>query len=125
MSKHRVKTIAVDDDYDDGYDYDEEYGDGAYAEDDEISPEDKEKLRIGTAQVRSALGQGFPSTSDKEIQDTLWHYYYDVGKSVTFLKSTFFLKRVANPSDFYRPAYSHPEKAGKVKIRKSQPASNW
>jgi elongation factor 1 alpha-like protein len=43
-------------------------------------------MRQGTIKVREALGPAFPST-DSEIQEALWHYYYDVGKSVSYLKS--------------------------------------
>jgi elongation factor 1 alpha-like protein len=87
MSKHRIKNVALSDDYVDGYDDEDDYANEQLSEEDGLTAEDKEKLRVGTAQVRSALGQGFPSASDKEIQDTLWHYYYDVAKSVTYLKS--------------------------------------
>lgn len=44
-------------------------------------------MRQGTVKVREALGSNY-SVSDKEIQDALWHYYYDVSKSVVYLKST-------------------------------------
>jgi len=79
MSKHRVKSIAADDDYDDEYDYDEQEGTG-------LSEEDKEQMRNGTVQVRETLGPDFPATDD-EIQEALWHYYYDVAKSVSYIKS--------------------------------------
>jgi elongation factor 1 alpha-like protein len=88
MSKHRIKSMAFEDDYEDDYqqDDDEEDQDGD-AEQDGLTLEDKEKLQEGTVQVRSALGQGFASITDNEIQDTLWHYYYDIAKSVNYLKS--------------------------------------
>ncbi len=69
-------------------DYDDDDQDG-YVEDDGMTAEDQEKLRLGTVQVRNTLGQGFASITDKEIQDTLWHYYYDISKSVSYLKSMF------------------------------------
>ena len=76
MSYRRVKSIAYeDDDYDD-------YDDG----DDVMTDHDREQLTAGTRKVREALDTTFPA-SDKEIQDALWEYYYDVGKSVTYLKS--------------------------------------
>jgi len=84
MSNRRVKNLAaVDDDYDD---YDEDYGYEDGGGTDEISPEDKEQLRLGTIKVREALSPSFPA-SETEIHEALWHYYYDVGKSVTYLKS--------------------------------------
>lgn len=46
-----------------------------------------EQLREGTVKVRDVLGPDIAVT-DKEIQDSLWHYYYDVGKTVTYLLST-------------------------------------
>ncbi len=85
MSNRRVKSMAVDDEY--GYDdYEDDYEDGTGDGDNDLSPEDKEQMRQGTLKVREALGPSFPAT-DTEIHDALWHYYYDVSKSVTFLKS--------------------------------------
>ena len=83
MSKQRVKNVSLEEDYIDDYDgddYDQE-GDG------DLSVEDKDQLRLGTVQVRAGLGSDSVFT-DQEIQEALWHYYYDVGKSVSFLQST-------------------------------------
>lgn len=76
-----------DDDYDDYDDYDayDEEGD-PNAAGDELSAEDKEQMRQGTVKVRQALGPNFAVT-DNDIQEALWHYYYDVSKSVSYLKS--------------------------------------
>lgn len=41
---------------------------------------------LGTVQVKQELGSEYPAL-DKEIQDALWHYFFDVGKSVTYIKS--------------------------------------
>lgn len=82
MSNRRVKSLGVDDD---DFDYDDEYDDydeGA----DELSPEDQEQLRKGTVQVKQSLGLQY-QVSDKEIQDALWNYYYDVEKTVALIKS--------------------------------------
>lgn len=85
MSNRRVKSMALDDDdYDDYDDYDEEEDQNTAG--DGLSPEDKEHMREGTIKVRQALGADFPAT-DHEIQEALWHYYYDVSKSVSYLKS--------------------------------------
>lgn len=46
-----------------------------------------EHLRQGTAKVRDVLGPQV-SITDKEIEDSLWHYYYDVEKTVDYLIST-------------------------------------
>ena len=45
-----------------------------------------ERLRQGTIRVRDVLGPGF-GISDAKIQESLWHYYYDVEKSVNYLLS--------------------------------------
>ena len=98
MAHRRVKEIDYDEDeYDDYYSgEEEEYGyegadTGAAApaasQEDELSPEDKEQMRIGTENVRAALGDAADFVTDDAIQEALWHYYYDVAKSVTYLKS--------------------------------------
>lgn len=100
MAHRRVKEIDYDEDeYDDYYSGEEEYGyDGADAgaaapaavsQEDELSPEDKEQMRIGTESVRAALGDASDFVTDDAIQEALWHYYYDVAKSVTYLKSKY------------------------------------
>ncbi|KAJ9619893.1 hypothetical protein H2203_008167 [Taxawa tesnikishii (nom. ined.)] len=92
MSNRRVKDVDYDDD--DIYS-DEEYGEeGGYydnggqegSNDAELSPEDQEQMRQGTTRVREALGSAYP-VSDQAIQEALWHYYYDVAKSVSYLKN--------------------------------------
>ncbi|GAB7349235.1 hypothetical protein MBLNU459_g8397t1 [Dothideomycetes sp. NU459] len=83
MAHRRVKDIDYDEDELD------EYSDNEYAEEggeDELSLEDKEQMRAGTAKVKEALGDAFP-VSDQAIQDALWHYFYDIGKSVSYLKN--------------------------------------
>ncbi|CAD0018611.1 unnamed protein product [Aureobasidium pullulans] len=95
MAHRRVKDIDYDEDeYDDYYSGEEEYGyEGAEPvavaanNEDELSAEDKEQMRIGTESVRDALGDAFADVTDAAIQEALWHYYYDVGKSVTYLKN--------------------------------------
>lgn len=47
-----------------------------------------EQLRIGTIKVRNVLGEDVP-VSSKEIEDSLWHYYYDVDKTVNYLLSRY------------------------------------
>lgn len=81
MSRHKlVKALDLDeelDDFDGGADSD--YGD-------EVGAEDKEHLRLGTAKVRDVLGPEV-SITDTEIEDSLWHYYYDIDKTVNYLLS--------------------------------------
>src|ERR1700744_4305809 len=84
MSNSRVKSLAHDDDdFDDYGDFDDEYEDG---NGNDLSSDDKEQMRQGTITVRAALGAA-SSVTDSEIQEALWHYYYDIAKSVAYLKS--------------------------------------
>lgn len=50
-----------------------------------------EQLRLGTIEVRNVLGSQVPVT-DKEIQDSLWHTYYDVEKTAAYLLNVHTLK---------------------------------
>lgn len=43
-------------------------------------------MLLGTVKVKSLLGNEYPAT-DKEIQDALWHYFYDIDKTVAYLKN--------------------------------------
>ncbi|KKY13304.1 putative elongation factor 1-alpha [Diplodia seriata] len=80
MSHRRVKDIAYDDE--------DVYGEEDYDEgEEELTEEDKEQLRQGTIKVREELGPDFSSVSNKQIEEALWNYYYDIAKSVTYLKS--------------------------------------
>lgn len=86
MASHRRnKAVSADDDL---YDYE----DAQYEEQEEslgLTDQDREQLRQGSVQVRQALGSESPLVTEDEIQEALWHYYYDVGKSVSYLKSQF------------------------------------
>jgi hypothetical protein len=43
-------------------------------------------MRIGTIAVREKLSPTISaSTTDLQIQEALWHYYYDIDKSVAYL----------------------------------------
>jgi elongation factor 1 alpha-like protein len=79
----RIRNIDYDDD---GYDDDDYYEEEAEAGDG-MTEDDKEQMRIGTVNVREALGEFEAGVSDAQIQEALWHYYYDVGKSVSYLKN--------------------------------------
>lgn len=52
----------------------------------ELSAHDKQQLQDGTTKVRSILGSD--AGTDEEIQESLWHYYYDVEKTVNYILST-------------------------------------
>ncbi|KAL8995476.1 MAG: hypothetical protein Q9188_006795 [Gyalolechia gomerana] len=76
MSRHKlVKKMALDDELDDfdGADYEDDF-DGA----------DEPRLQKGLIEVRAVLGPTV-LVSDKDIEDSLWHYYYDVEKTVNYL----------------------------------------
>ncbi|KAF3037411.1 Hsp70 suppressor, GTPase facilitates ribosomal subunit dissociation [Didymella keratinophila] len=77
----RARNVDYDDDdiYDDDY-YEEE-------EAEPMSADDKEQMRISTISAREALGEAGGFITDAQIQEALWHYYYDVGKSVSYLKN--------------------------------------
>jgi elongation factor 1 alpha-like protein len=55
----------------------------------EYSEEDLEQLRLGTIAVREILQDAANRVTDKQIQDALWHYYYDVEKSVAYILNTY------------------------------------
>ena len=71
MSRHRVKSLEAEFDDDDVDDYE-----GGY--------EDDSEMQESLAKARAVLG---PDFTDTEIQDSLWHYYYDVEKTVNYLLS--------------------------------------
>jgi elongation factor 1 alpha-like protein len=79
---NRTRNVDYDDDaYDDDDEYFEEEGG------DSMTANDKEQMRLGTIQVREALGEFEAGISDTQIQESLWHYYYDVAKTVSYLKN--------------------------------------
>lgn len=82
MAHRRVKDVSYDDD--DLDDYDDTYEDEPHTS--ALSTEDEEQMRTGTVSVRQGLGDVADFTTDKEIQDALWYYYYDVEKSVAYLR---------------------------------------
>ena len=86
MSNRRIKSLAADDD---GYDEDNYYDneDNEVEAGDEMTDDDRGQMRTGTAKVRQSLGPSFSSVPTKDIEEALWNYYYDVGKSVTYLRS--------------------------------------
>ncbi|KAI1805349.1 P-loop containing nucleoside triphosphate hydrolase protein [Daldinia bambusicola] len=84
MSRHQAyRNYDYENDLDE-YDADE-FGD----EEEELSPEDQAQMNVGTAQVRAALGVESSKVTTQQIQDALWHYYYDVDKSVTYLMTKY------------------------------------
>ncbi|RYP12189.1 hypothetical protein DL767_011394 [Monosporascus sp. MG133] len=85
MSRHQAyRNYDYENDLDeyDGEEYEEE-------EEDELSPEDRAQMAAGTAEIRAALGDESSKVTTQQIQEALWHYYYDVDKSITYLMSKF------------------------------------
>ncbi|KAL8808476.1 MAG: hypothetical protein Q9182_000027 [Xanthomendoza sp. 2 TL-2023] len=75
MSRHKlVKTMNLDDELDDF--------DGADCNDDYEATE-VSRLQNGVREVRALLGPTI-NISDEAIEDSLWHYYYDVSKTVDY-----------------------------------------
>ncbi|EWC46452.1 hypothetical protein DRE_04395 [Drechslerella stenobrocha 248] len=81
MSRHKnVRTMNLADELDDY--------DGDYYEDGEsegISPEDKAKIADGLRRVREVIGDDIPLITDDKIEETLWYYYFDIERSITYL----------------------------------------
>jgi hypothetical protein len=46
-------------------------------------------MRVGTIAIRAELPPQGIHITDKQIQEALWHYYYDIEKSVGYLVSTY------------------------------------
>ncbi|KUJ12554.1 uncharacterized protein LY89DRAFT_623737 [Mollisia scopiformis] len=93
MSRHQnLRNLDLDDeldDFDGGEDYEYDgLGDGA----EELSEEDQENMRVGTIAVREELPPQASHVTDKQIREALWHYYYDIEKSVGYLVSTYAAK---------------------------------
>lgn len=71
-----------DDDYYDPHEDD-------YEEEDDMSPEDKVAMATATEEVTKTLGADASKVTLAQIQEAIWHYYYDVEKSVAYLQKTF------------------------------------
>ncbi|KHO01820.1 TEF1 protein [Metarhizium album ARSEF 1941] len=84
-------TDFYDDDLYDGDDYEQD-------QEEELSPEDKQAMEKGTADVKIALGANAGKVTVKQIQEALWHYFYDVEKSVAYLSRTFIVPPPSKPT---------------------------
>lgn len=78
---------------DDVYD-EEQYDPEDY---DELSPEDQEAMDKATKEVCSALGVDVRKVTLEQVHDALWHYYFDVEKSLAYLKKTVVAPKSAPP----------------------------
>ncbi|KDQ64951.1 hypothetical protein JAAARDRAFT_243711 [Jaapia argillacea MUCL 33604] len=79
MSRHRlVRNMNINDELDD-----DALSDGG---EEQLSPEQEEYMANGLEHVRVALGSEEESgLDDTVIKETLWHYYFDIEKSVDWL----------------------------------------
>ncbi|KAI1741626.1 hypothetical protein F4680DRAFT_56238 [Xylaria scruposa] len=93
MSRHQAYR-----NYDYENDLDEYEGAGYSEDDDELSPEDRAQMTAGTTQVRTALGTDSSKVTTQQIEEALWHYYYDVNKAVAYLASKYISPKPAKPS---------------------------
>lgn len=73
----------------------------------------KEQLHKGKTEVRSILGGEAIVVTDAEIEESLWHYYYDVDKTVNYLRSMwsiFYVHVVLSPDLSERaPGQKNPQ----------------
>ncbi|KAK3939099.1 putative glucose-regulated protein 78 of hsp70 family [Diplogelasinospora grovesii] len=82
MSRHKdVRNL----DYEEVLDEYEGYSD----EEQELSPEDHALMKVCTVDVKDRLGDAASKVSTAQIEEALWHYYYDVDKTVAYLNSKF------------------------------------
>ncbi|KAF4821040.1 HBS1-like protein [Colletotrichum siamense] len=86
MSRHQaVRNLDYEevlDEYD-ADDYEDEN------EGEQLSAEDRQAMAEGTQFVRSSLGSDADKVTTQQIQDALWHYFYDIEKSVSYLRKKF------------------------------------
>lgn len=98
MSRHQyIRNL----DYQEAVDEYEGYSE----EEDELSPEDRELMNKGTADVQAALGVEASRVTIAQIEEALWHYYYDVDKSVAYLIAKF----INPPPKPTKPAAQQPK----------------
>ena len=71
--------MAHPDDYDDYYDDDEN----------ELNEEDQAMMASSSATVLQRLGEDSRKVTKSQIEEALWHYYYDIDKTVQYLTKTY------------------------------------
>ena len=79
----RNKNVA----YDEGELYSEDEDDYGEGDANNYTEEDRENFTNLTPVVRAELEEAGVQVSDLQIEEALWHYYWDVGKSVAYLKN--------------------------------------
>lgn len=87
MSRHRIfQNYDYENELDD---FDGEYEAEEEEEQNELSAEDKVQMAEGTAEVTALLGPSADKVTTQQIQDALWHYYYDIDKTVAYIIGKF------------------------------------
>lgn len=88
MSRHRIKAVGYDDEELDDYD-----DDGYNSEEQEFAQQCSEEvfkqLRTGDSPV---------TATREEVQESLWHYYNDVEKTVNYIRSEWYYSFVSTRS---------------------------
>ncbi len=112
MSRHRLFQ-----NYDYANDMDE--FDGANYEDDgeeAMDPEDEARLREATRETTSRLGDKANSLTVKQIQESVWHYYFDVDQAVDYLSKLVDKQKAApKPAKMASPKLKpKPDQDGKL-----------
>ncbi|EME89327.1 uncharacterized protein MYCFIDRAFT_19415, partial [Pseudocercospora fijiensis CIRAD86] len=102
----RVKNVDYDED--DLYSDEEGYEDGQDAQG--YTAEDKDNFANLTPVVRAELEENGIQATSAQIEEALWHYYWDVGKSVAYLKNS----RTPRQS---QPQQQHESKKNKPKSK--------
>jgi elongation factor 1 alpha-like protein len=83
MSRHQyIRDLDYEEALNEFEGYEEE-------EENELSPEDRALMNQGTADVQAALGVEAFKVTVAQIEDSLWHYYYDIDKTVAYLISKY------------------------------------
>ncbi|KAL2203216.1 hypothetical protein CC79DRAFT_1279619 [Sarocladium strictum] len=81
---------------DDDLDYDEGFEDAG--EEEEMSVEDRAAMDQAKAQVSTVMGADYRKLTTKDVEDTLWHYFYDIEKSVAYLRKTYLAAPAPKPA---------------------------
>lgn len=69
----------------------------------EIQAEEEAKMNDAAADVLQRLGENSDKVTPKQMQDAIWHYYYDIDKVVGYLDRTY-----VNPPEKPKPKAKAP-----------------
>lgn len=77
-------------------------------------------MEAGTTQVRQALGSQASKVTTAQIQEALWHYFYDIDKTVAYLVT----KHIASPKAAKSVPAQKNKGEGELKAQFSSPMPN-